>query len=399
MPNTLERWFKRRWLGSAAPDDTEMETGIEPSGPRPSVPAGLQVDPSEALRRAAAAAPRALAWARAGIADPAAWQETVRTKLAEISGYGRFGGPPAIVHREDAGESDGLRHERVYLRVRHGHDIPVRVVSRTAAGDAPRPAVICLQGRALPMRVSWGAFDTAAEEEAVRLGRDFARQAVRRGYHAVCIEQPGVGERQSASVMDAVDAAHPPLAAMVAHALIIGRCVLGEHASDVSSVLNWMLDGAFGRELSGDRPAVIGYGGGGLTGLLASALDPRIGAAVAVDALGHMREATQERMIDLSCVVPGLLRWMDVEDIVALCAPRPVLGVSTGLSSAAPADDAQTVIDLARPVFAQLGAEDAVAHSRLQGSESTDPAAVWQWAEELLSASSAPDARETRPIR
>ena len=372
---------------------------MEPATPRPSVPAEVHVDPSEALRRAAAAAPRALAWARAGIADPTTWQETVRTKLAEISGYGRFGGPPAIVHREDAGQSDGLRHERVYLRVRHGHDIPVRVVSGADDGEAPRPAVICLQGQALPMRVSWGSFDTAAEKEAVRLGRDYARQAVRRGYHAVCIEQPGVGERQSVDAMDAVEAAHPPLAAMVAHALVIGRCVLGEHASDVSSVLNWMLDGAFGYERLGDCPAVIGYGGGGLTGLLAAALDPRVGAVVAVDALGHMREVMQERMIDLSCVVPGLLRWMDVEDIVALCAPRPVLGVSTGLSSAALADDAQTVIDLARPVYAQIEAQDAVAHSRLQMSETGDPAAVWRWMEELLSEASVPAVRETRPIR
>ena len=345
----------------------------------------VAVCPDAALRYAANAAPRLLSWSRAGVSDPREWHALAHRKLVELTGHGRFGGPPGIVGRRDLGERDGLRHQCLYVRIRHGNDIPVRIVyAPDAAAAGQRAAVICLQDGAWGMHVSWGEARSETERGAVADGFDIARQAARRGHYAVCVELPGVGERQPKP-----DGATAAGAATTAHGLILGRCPPGDGACDVSSVLNWILDGDFGHALGTSAVPVVGIGTGGFAGLLATAIDTRLAAAAAVDCIGPLRVAIAARSLDFGYVVPGLLRWMDVEDVTALCAPRPVLMMSGRDHPRWPAAEAAQVAQYAAEVYDRFDAGDALFMEAVDGPRGLDADTLWRWLDRAVAASDA----------
>jgi len=315
MANILDRWLRGK---DKAPD---AASGATAKGASPAAADDLCLDPYDTLSQAAAKAPRALSWSRAGISDPRHWQDTARIKLAEVSGYGRFGGPPQVLRRQDRGVISGLRHESLYIRVRHGHDIPVRVVSRDEAPASPRAPVICLQGEGIGMHVSWAESDNTAEAQAVAAGFDFAGEAARRGHVAICIELMGAGERRPQDL----GRAGASLRSLAVHGMLLGHSLIGQHASDVSMVLNWMTGREFGIAVDCGRAAVIGHDLGAAAGLLAAALDTRIAAVAMVEPPPRFRDAIKQRSIRAEMTMPGLLRWMDLDDILLLCAPRPII--------------------------------------------------------------------------
>jgi pimeloyl-ACP methyl ester carboxylesterase len=335
------------------------------------------LDPYYTLSHAAAKAPRAYSWTRAGIAEPEKWQETARIKLAELSGYGRFGGPPQMLGRRDCGTVDGFRHESLFVRARHAYDVPIRLVYQDAVGQgvggqgmggqggAPRIPLICLQGGGLGMHVSWGEASDDAERAAIAAGYDFARQAAARGYLAVCVELMGAGSRRPADSAPETGAA---LTGIATHGMLLGHSLLGHHASDISMVVNWLTGLEVGIPVDTARTAVIGHDLGAAAALLAAALDDRLAAVAMIDPPARFRDAVKRRAVTPEMTMPGLLRWMDIDDILLLCAPRPVLACP-GVAAASPADAAD-LIEGARLFYGLLDAAPALAAV-------DDAAALW----------------------
>lgn len=327
------------------------------------------LDPYDTLSHAAAKAPRAYSWTRAGIAEPEKWQETARIKLAELSGYGRFGGPPQMLGRRDCGLVDGLRHERLFVRARHAYDVPIRLIYQDNTGQdiggAGRVPLICLQGGGLGMHVSWGEASTDAEQDAIAAGYDFARQAAARGYLAVCVELMGAGARRPADGNPETGAA---LAGIATHGMLLGHSLLGHHASDISMVVNWLNGLEVGLAIDADRTGVIGHDLGAAAGLLAAALDDRLAAVAMIDPPVRFRDAVKRRAVTPEMTMPGLLRWMDIDDILLLCAPRPVLACP-GAGAASPTDAADLIAG-ARLFYGLLDAAPALVAV-------ADAAALW----------------------
>jgi hypothetical protein len=279
----------------------------------------VELDRGETYRQAAASSPRVLSWSRTSIADPVTWQDAARLKLTELCGYGRFGGPPAILHQTDLEPVVGYCHREVCLRVRHGHDIVLRLVWRDGREKAMGPAVICLQGGDLGVGVSWGEGPGVPETAAIAQGADFACQAADHGYLAVCVAPLGCAAAASTESGEE----------SLAKALLLGRSPAGEYASDVASTLNWMLDGESRFQIDPNRVAVAGWGTGGFAAIVAMALDPRFSRGILVNSLERLRSRAVQDTIDLSVAVPGMLRWLDVDDVLCLCAPRSVLAAAT----------------------------------------------------------------------
>jgi hypothetical protein len=322
------------------------------------------LDPYDTLSHAAAKAPRALSWTRAGIAEPEKWQDAARIKLAEISGYGRFGGPPQMLRRQDCGVIDGLRHESLFVRARHAYDVPIRLVYQDTPAP-PRIPLICLQGGGIGMCASWGDAADDADRGAVAAGYDFARQAAARGYLAVCVELMGAGARRPA---DAAPQAGAGLGGIATHGMLLGHSLLGHHASDISMVVNWLTGLEVGIPVDSGRTAVIGHDLGAAAALLAGALDTRLAAVATIDPPARFRDAVKRRAVTPEMTMPGLLRWMDIDDILLLCAPRPVLACP-GTSSATPAQAGELVAG-ARLFFGLFDAGEAL-------TAAADAAALW----------------------
>ncbi len=348
--------------------------------PYPSPPANLRLNPyAESL--AAAGTPKlALAWHNAG-GDARAWQAEVRAKLSNLCGYRRPQETPAAVHEESLEDSSNNKHRRFYVRLFPDVDVPVDVLW-PAHTKSPMPVMICLQGTNSGAHLSWAEIRMPPDPVKIASGLDFAHQAAAHGYAAVCIEQRCFGMRREQALTPrsadpCVDAFH--------HALLFGRTLVGDRASDVSAVIDWLGTSDHGLDLDLERLHVLGHSAGGTVAVHAAALDERVKAVIASGCLGPITDTLLTRRDGAGQnVIPGQLNWFELADVVALCAPRPLLAVSGDKDHIFPFHGVEKVVDAARPVYEAFGAASALRALSLSGGHRFDSARIWPAFTDLL---------------
>jgi dienelactone hydrolase len=129
----------------------------------------------------------------------------------------------------------------------------------------------------------------------------------------------------------------------------------------------------------------LGHSSGGSTALLAAALDPRLDGVVASGCVGYIRDTLMKRADGGGQnVIPGILHWLEMDDVVALCAPRPTLLISGATDHIWPAEGMKAVADSAAAVFAAVGAEDRLACVSTRGGHRFYPDETWRAVAELF---------------
>ncbi len=356
--------------------------------PYPPPPEGAALSPSAAHEAALEDAPLKLSWPRAHIADPAVWQDTARAKLAELTGYRRAATPPEARFERLYDLPGGLARRRSYLRVGTAADVPVDVIAPANAPAAPLPAMICLQGTNSGAHLSWGEARMPADPIKIANGGDYALQAARNGYAAICIEQSCFGERRerdlpTVSADPCIDAAN--------HALLLGRTLLGERVSDVSSVIDWLEAGGSGAGIDTGRIYAMGNSSGGATALFAAALDPRIAGVIAGGCVGRVGETLARRNNPSGqTVIPGILDWLEIDDVLALIAPRPLLVVSARDDHIWPYEGAARAVEGGREVYRALSAGEAIRAVAADGGHRFYPDLAWPEFASLVADQGAP---------
>jgi hypothetical protein len=106
-------------------------------------------------------------------------------------------------------------------------------------------------------------------------------------------------------------------------AILVGKTIVGMQVYDALRLFDHL---AASPEVEAARISVLGKGHGGIVGLYAAALEPRI-AKVALEGaqLSYMnivRANLHQNVIEI--VVPGVLRDFDLPDMAAAVAPRAV---------------------------------------------------------------------------
>ena len=348
--------------------------------PYPPRPEGTHLSPSERHFHDYDLAPLQLSWRQSGT-NAQEWQQSARAKLAELCGYTQGAEIPKARHVQNHKLNKDLIRNTFYLQTGTARDIPVHMIfdpSRTG----PLPVMICLQGTNSGVHLSWGEVRLPADVERLKYGAANALQATTHGYVAVAVEQACFGERQERHIArpspdPCIDAAN--------HALLLGRTLLGERTSDVSTVINWLESGASSVALDLSRLHIMGNSSGGTTALFAAAFDMRISAALVGGAVGFIRE-TIARRADTSGqnAIPGILNWMEMDDILALLAPRPALLFAGRDDHIWPYAGAEAVAHSARAVYDVLGAAVNLCTAPAEGGHSYHPEVAWPAFKKLL---------------
>lgn len=325
----------------------------------PPAPAGVFLNPSDADFAAYRSAPLALKWHPAADQDPLNWQQRVRSKLRELLGMTSTVIPDSQpVTGIRPAPSNGIQRQTIYVPSAPRRHIPVTFVWATGQSDQRLPVMICLQGHTSGAHISWGEARAPIDVERIANGGDFALQAVCHGHVAICIEQIAFGERREQALTHrwehtCIDASN--------RALLLGRTLLGDRVADVLSVIAWL--GNSPRNLPAmdlSRIRIMGNSAGGETALFSAALEPAIEAVIASGCVGDWRKTSGTRQTCPDTVIPGVLAWMEYNDVLALCAPRPVLVVSGVDDHLYPFELASECAESARPVFAALNAADRI---------------------------------------
>ena len=345
-------------------------------------PIGMRLSPSESHFADYDTVPLSLSWSHAATAEPAEWQQVAREKLVQLTGYRGSHTVPTAQHVEVHRIDDKLLRRRQYLRVAAGRDVPVTLVWSSEQVANLLPVMICLQGTNSGAHLSWGEVRMPADPINIARGADIALQAARRGYLAVCVEQSCFGERRERHL---IRRSHTPCIDAANHALLLGRCLVGERTSDVSAVVDWLLARDHGLQINAEQLHIMGNSSGGTTALYTAALDERITAVLSCSCIGFVRDSIACRGdSEGQNVIPGILQWLELDDVIALCAPRPFLTVSGRVDHIWPYNGAAAAVDSARRVYRAMDAGTSVSAVPADGGHGFYPDIAWPAFEQIV---------------
>jgi cephalosporin-C deacetylase-like acetyl esterase len=172
-------------------------------------------------------------------------------------------------------ERETFTEHRFLFAAEENADVPAHLLIPHHA-PRPVPVVICLQGHSTGMHISLGRPRFPGDEESIAGDRDFALQAVERGYAALTIEQRCFGERHHRRP-DALTSFDHTCRHDAMVALLLGRTLIGERVWDLSRAIDAL---AHFPAVDGSRVGCMGNSGGGTITFFAACMEERIAIAM-----------------------------------------------------------------------------------------------------------------------
>jgi hypothetical protein len=309
------------------------------------------------------------------------WRQAAIARLAELTGYDTMERCPLNATITEEVELDDHIRQRVEIETEPGVIMPFYVLIPTS-GSAPYKAVLAPHGHS-----SGGKYSPAGRRDMPDIvdtienyNYDYGVQCVRAGFIVFCPDARGFGERQEAASKQSgiLDSSCRWINNM---AYPLGQTVTGMWAWDLHRLIDYAEERSDAD--TDDGVGCGGLSGGGLQTLWAAALDTRIRCAVVSGYLYGYRESLLDQHGNCPCnYVPHLYEYVDMGDIAALIAPRPLLvetGDKDGLNGASGLGNVRPQVDIARRAYSLLGASDMVTHDIFHGGHRWNGVAAIPW--------------------
>jgi dienelactone hydrolase len=228
------------------------------------------------------------------------------------------------------------------------------------------PTMICLQGHTSGAHISLGRKHFPGDGDAILGDRDFAVQAVQRGFNAFALEQRAFGLREDGRPLTDRKHYNPETPhtdercrhmAMVS--LLLGRTMIGERVHDVRCALD-LLETV--PSVDNDRIGITGNSGGGTTSYYAAALDTRIAAVMPGCSVAPYAESIGVIDHCSDNYLPGAYLNFDMSDLAGLIAPRPMVIVSGDQDPLFPIGPVRSAVEQIRSIYTAFGATDHLCH-------------------------------------
>ena len=281
---------------------------------------------------------------------------------------------PATIEVEVVGQDtdEGFRREKLVVRTEPTVELAVWCL--VPPGPGPFPVVVTPHGhthRGADQYIGIPADDEDAERIRTKR-KDLALQAVRRGYLAIAPTTRGFAPLDYPDRLSQHD--QRTCQVQLVHSLLAGRTPLGERIWDLERVLDWVVTRP---DVDPSRVAVVGHSGGGVLAWLLAAVDTRVALAVANEAFCTLVGDDDLQVRFCACnTVPGLSRWGEIWDILALVAPRPLVAVS-GTDGLYPHHEIDTAARQTEQAYARRGAAGGFSHVYADGPCRIFPDAIW----------------------
>ena len=273
------------------------------------------------------------------------WQITAREKLIEISGHKPEKRVKNTFLPKKKIETDEYTREKIYLRAGKGIDIPVTVL-KSRENDNKKRGLIFLSGSLSGVHVGWGERKVPADNLVIGAGSTIPLEAVKRNITTFCIEMPGYGERQENHLKPT---SLDPKVDSFCLSLLTGRSSLGRQTSDVSTVFNWIRNNSDVFNINSKNIVLFGHSTGGTIATYSGAVDENIPAVVASGSIGFIKDTIgRRRNNNGSSIIPNILNWFEMDDVISLIAPRPFYALAGNKDHIWPVEGAFNVVESAK---------------------------------------------------
>lgn len=301
-----------------------------------------------------------------------AWAERARAKIWELLGLDKMTPCAMDVELLETRQMDGYRREKRLMQVEPGVYMPFYVLAPDGIAPGQRlSAVLAPHGHlsdgkeAVVGNAAYPELKRAIEQH----NYDYGVQAVKRGFIALCPDARGFGERREKYWQG--DEPDKRLSSscifLNSMAMPLGRNVAGMWTWDLMRLMDYAQTRD---DIDAGRIGCIGLSGGGLQTLWFSALDSRVKCAVISGYFYGFREALQEEMCCNCNYIPHMWEYVDVGEVGALIAPRPLL-IETGtldtLNGRSMLDNVRPYVAQVRRVYELYGKADDLVHDVFEG--------------------------------
>lgn len=223
--------------------------------------------------------------------------------------------------------------------------------------DYPVPGVICMQGHATGAHISIGKEKFEGDKASIAGGRDFALQAVRRGYCSIAVEQRYMGENgQVATGAPACMVENAALASV-----LIGRTAVGERVWDIHRLID-IIEKYLTEFIDATQIICMGNSGGGTTTFYAACYDERIQIAIPSCAVCTYDDSIAAMYHCCCNYVPNIRAYFNMGDLGCLIAPRGLFVVSGESDPIFPLTGAKASVEIIRKAYEKLDAKEHCFH-------------------------------------
>lgn len=261
--------------------------------------------------------------------DFKSWKLKSRQMLWEMLGLDRMESCPLLPQvLEVVWIEAGIRREKILIQVEPEVYMPMYILIPDSEGEGSKPKCVL----APPGHQGAGKYAVAGCSEIPEVREmirfynyDYGLQLARLGYVALCPDSRGFGERREAALQgDSREAFLNSTCFHLAHmAEPLGMTVAGMCTWDLMRLIDYIVERD---EWDVDHIGCLGFSGGGMQTLWLAAMDERIRFGVVSGYMYGYKDSLLKLNGNCSCnYVPRLWEHMDMGDIGALIAPRPLM--------------------------------------------------------------------------
>ncbi len=310
------------------------------------------------------------------------WKTETRKLLSELIGLPKMQQCDLNARvLERTGLPEGMTREKVLLQTEPGVYMPVYVLIPKELRKTDVPCFMAIPGHHSAGKLSIaGCTDNPLVNACIeKFHYDYGMQLAKEGFVVFCPDLRGMGERRELALQKDDEGSFTGTSCyQLAHmAEPLGMTVIGMNTWDILRLLDYIQTR---KEWNTEKVGCLGFSGGGMQTLWAAALDDRISPAVISGYFYGYDEALLVRNGNCNCnYVPHLWEHVDMGDIGALLAPRPVWLQTCRqdhLNGARGVDNVKEQLEIVRRAYRLFGAEESVLHEICPGGH--------QWHEEHL---------------
>lgn len=310
---------------------------------------------------------RKLAFDAKSPAGCAAWRRRTVRVLKDLTGYNTLQHAPLNPEPGETVDCGDYTRQRVVIQTEPGIRMPFYVLTPKMGG--PRfPVALAPHGHGLGGKEAIaGRVDIpGVSDRIVESNCAYGVAMVKAGFITFCADARGMGERLEPR-------AGGDLFSWSCHilnrmAMPLGQTVTAMWAWDLHRLIDYV-ETRTGCDAT--RIACGGLSGGGLQALWATAFDTRIKCAVISGYFYGYKNALLEQAHNCSCnFVPNLWEHVDMGDIAALIAPRPVLietGTRDPLNGSIGLANVTPQVEIARAAYRAMGVPERIKHDVFEG--------------------------------